>query len=227
MKEKLLKKGVDNDRISVITDWADIDVLKPVVKKDNHLYKEFGLDNKFLVMYSGNLGLSQDFESILKAISQLDNNINVLFVGEGSGKDKLQYLVNKMQLTNINFFPYQPYDQLSFSLSVADLHLVPLLKGVAGSIVPSKVYGIMSVAKPYLAIADENSEPVYLAKKYNCGLWAEPGDVEKIVEQIKWSVQNRKKLREMGKSGRKVIEESYDKNKIFLQWDNLIASVLN
>jgi len=225
MKNKILGKGVDEEKIEIIPDWADTNFLKPIKKNMNKLLKQNGLNDKFIIMYSGNIGYSQDFKSILYAIKDIKKNFILLFVGEGGAKRSLLKLCEELKLENVKFLPYQPYEKLDESLNMADLHLIPLKKGVAGSIVPSKLYGILAVGKPYLAIADSNSEPVCIAKQYNCGLWAEPGQVDSIKQKIAWALENKKEISRMGTNGRKVAVEFYDKNVVVNEWKRLLSEI--
>ncbi len=226
MKLKLEKKGVDPNHIKVIPDSVDTDFLKPIETDGRKILGELDLNGKFVVMYSGNIGLAQDFSSILKAASLIDDTFTLVFIGDGSGNDDLMKESSELRLKSIIFLPYQPYDQLPNSLNIADLHLIPLKKEISGSIVPSKLYPILAIGKPYLAIANHESEPVDIAKRFGCGLWAEPGDVIDIKEKIEWSIKNRPKLLEMGMVGRKIALERYDKDKVTKEWVKTIDCLI-
>ncbi|MGH7884677.1 MAG: glycosyltransferase family 4 protein, partial [Thermodesulfobacteriota bacterium] len=225
MKNKILKKGIEENKFYLIPDWADTKFLKPIIKSKNSLLKDLNLKNRFIIMYSGNIGFSQDFETILEAFKKIDSeNATLIFVGEGAAKESLRRAVSDLELRNVMFLTYQPFELLDQSLNIADLHLVPLKEGLSGSIVPSKVYGILSVGKPYLAIADEDSEPVTIAKNNNCGLWARPGDVDGISEKLKWAVNNKELLLEMGRKGREVAVKNYDKKIVISKWVDLLST---
>lgn len=226
MKQKLEQKGVVPSHIKVISDSVDTDFLKPIERNASKVLGELDLNGKFVVMYSGNIGLSQDFSSILKAASLVHVPFMLVFVGDGSGKDDLIKESKQLRLKNFVSLPYQPYDELPNSLNIADLHLIPLKRQISGSIVPSKLYSILAIGKPYLAIANQESEPVNIAKQFGCGLWAEPGDVIDIKEKIEWSIKNRQKLLEMGMVGRKIALERYDKDKVTKEWVKTIDSLI-
>jgi colanic acid biosynthesis glycosyl transferase WcaI len=227
MKHSLEQKGVLPERINVIPCSVDTDFLKFIRNENNAVLDKLHLNGEFVVMYSGNIGLSQDFISVLKAASSIATQFTLLFVGDGSGKDDLLKESKRLGLKNIITLPYQPRDELPDSLNIADLHLIPLKKGITGSIVPSKLYAILAVGKPYLAIAREESEPVHLAKQYGCGLWAEPGDVNDIKEKIEWAIKNRAKLKEMGRIGRRIALNRYKREKVIKEWIKTIDSLIS
>lgn len=220
MKDRLIKKGIPESHIKVIPDWVDTSAINPVPKNNNPLFRKLGFKNKFIIMYSGNIGLSQDFSSILNSISMVKDRscFDLVFIGDGAAKENLKEQSQKLGLENVLFFPYQPKDMLSFSLSMADLHIIPLKKGMSGMIIPSKVYGIMAAARPYLAITDMHSEPARIAKEFNCGLWAKPQDIEAITEIINWALVHPDELEEMGNRGRRVAERHFDKELIIKEW---------
>jgi colanic acid biosynthesis glycosyl transferase WcaI len=227
MKKRLEQKGVLPERINVIPDSVDTNFLRPLRNENTKLLDKVQADGKFIVMYSGNIGLSQDFISVLKATSLIASQFTLLFAGNGSGKDDLLKESKNLGVKNITFLPYQSRDKLPESLNVADLHLIPLKKGIMGSIVPSKLYAILAIGKPYLAIASEESEPVLLAKQHGCGLWAEPGDVNDIKDKIEWAIKNREKLEEMGRIGRRIAVERYNLEKITREWMKTIDTLIS
>ncbi|MCX5706648.1 MAG: glycosyltransferase family 4 protein [Candidatus Omnitrophica bacterium] len=228
MKQSLLSKGIRNEHIRIIHDWVDTSVIKPISKEENRLLKEFNLGDKFIILYSGNLGLSQDFTPFLESVCMIkeDLPLSIVFIGEGAGKHRLQNKVAALGLRNVLFLPYQPKENLSFSLSMADLHLVPLQKGMAGAIVPSKIYGIMAVARPFLAICDKESEPAFIVKEFGCGLWADPNDHESIAKNIIWSISNQLTIKKMGEKGRRLVEKEFNRDIVINRWLELLGSMI-
>lgn len=227
MQERLEAKGVLKKQIKTIPDWVDTSIIKPVAKIDNPLLEKFGLKNKFIIMYSGNIGLSQDFSSILESIATIKEHtsFSLVFIGEGAGKENLKKEVKRLGLENVLFLSYQPKDMLGFSLGMADLHVIPLKKGMAGASVPSKVYGILAAGRAYLAITDKESEPARLVEEYNCGLWAAPEDIRAIAKNISWALDHPYELEKMGEIGRRIAETRFDKNVVIKEWFNVLDSL--
>jgi glycosyltransferase involved in cell wall biosynthesis len=224
MKNRIIGKGISREHIRVIPDWVDTSRIKPVSRSDNPLLEKFGLREKFVIMYSGNIGLSQDFRLILQSVAKINDwsSFYLVFVGEGALKESLKDETESLGLENVLFLSYQSPDMLSFSLSMADLHLIPLKKGMAGTIVPSKLYGIMAVAKPYLAITDKQSEPARLAGEFGCGLWVDPDDLEGIKQTIVWALSHPRELEKMGQIGRQLAETKFEKSVVIGEWFDVL-----
>jgi len=211
MAQRVRERGISSEKIVIVPNWVDVQCLLPFTG-ENRLRKEWQLDGQFVVMYSGNLGLSQNLEQILQAARQLgDAPVRFLFVGEGGAKARLQALAAEWDLRNVSFYPYQPKDQLSESLGVADVHLIPLQKGLAGCIVPSKLYGILAAGKPFIAAVDDDSEVARIAHESQTGVVIPPDSVPKLIEAIHWCLSNPEKLAIMGQQGRRLAETTFDR----------------
>ncbi len=156
MHDRLVAAGVPAERVVCVSNWVDTGALVPL-KEDNSFRRTHDVADRFVVMYSGNLGLCQRLEDILEAARLLrdHNHIVFLLVGDGVLKTRLQQQALRQELTNVHFLPYQPKDQLSQSLSAAQLHLVPIDPRVAGCLMPSKLYGALASGTPVLAMAPE------------------------------------------------------------------------
>lgn len=228
MKNRIFSKGIPQERIRVIPDWVDTSTIKPVSKKDNPFLEKLGLKNKFIIMYSGNIGLTQNLSLILEAVTLIKDTHSyyLLFLGEGAAKASLKEQARSWGIENVLFLPYQPKDMLSFSLSMADLHIVSLKKGMAGVIVPSKIYGIMAVGRPYLAITDAESEAVCIAQEYGCGLWVSPDDIGKIAGSLEWALNHPVELEEMGRVARHIAQTQFDKNIVINEWLKILGTLL-
>jgi glycosyltransferase involved in cell wall biosynthesis len=227
MKTRIVAKRVAEERVKVISDWVDVVKIKPVAKNENPLRAKYGLQDKFVIMHSGNLGLSQEFDSILQAVAALESySLSLVFVGDGAAKESLKDKVNTLGLKNTFFLPYFSGVELSLSLGLADLQLVLLKEGMAGAIVPSKVYAIMAAARPYLAITDKASEPAIIAERFACGLWVKPGDVTGAVERIRWSINHPDELQEMGKRARAAAQAVFNKEILVKEWFRLLETRL-
>jgi colanic acid biosynthesis glycosyl transferase WcaI len=142
MKAKVLVKGCPSGRVAVAPYWVDPNRVRPS-KEGNRFRREAGIGpSDFVVMYSGNLGLSQCLEDVVRVAARFRDrdDVRFLIVGDGAEKRNLEGLATDLELDGkVRFFPYQPKECLGESLSAADLHLIPLAPGVAGSIVPCKV----------------------------------------------------------------------------------------
>ena len=196
MAQRIIDKGVPRDKVVVVPDWVDCGRIHPL--ESNSFRRSFG--DKFVVMYSGNMGLSQQLEAVLEAADRLRDDKRILFalIGEGARKKWLQERARAMGLSNVTFLPYQPLENLGESLSAADLHLIPLAPGAAGCLVPSKIYGILAAGRPFIAMMEDNAEVAQIAREDAVGFVVRPGDVDALVGAIREAVDAPERLKQMG-----------------------------
>lgn len=171
MRTRLQQRGLDADRISVIPNWPSSN-LKPVPRTENSFRHEHDLDGRFVVMYSGNMGLAHPFDAILDAAARLcsdEPDIRFLFIGDGPRRDWIKAQVQVRGLRNVRFLPFQPRDRLDESLSAADLHLVSMRVEARGCVVPSKVYGALAAGRPCIFLGPPRSEAARVLREHQCG----------------------------------------------------------
>lgn len=229
MRERLEEEHhIPSQKIAVVENWADPSVIHPVNRKDNPFIHENSLGSKFVVMYSGNIGFSQDLENLIHAADSLKAIDDILFVliGEGALKESLIDTATSLGLNNVKFLDYQEKKGLKYSLNAAHVHLVPLKKGMKGYIVPSKVYGIMASARPFIAAVDKGSEIDQMVEEFRCGVRIKPSDVKELENAILWAFRNGDELEKMGVRGRKAVEERYTQKICARKFKNRIENVI-
>jgi lipopolysaccharide/colanic/teichoic acid biosynthesis glycosyltransferase/glycosyltransferase involved in cell wall biosynthesis len=205
MRERLVAgKNADPGRITVIHNWADCSAIVPGPKR-NPWSLAHGLAEPFVVMHSGNIGLSQDLDVLIDAAARLSAHpdIVVAIVGDGVRRADLEARVRERSLANVRFLPYQPRERLAQSFASADLFVVSLARGLAGYIVPSKLYGILASGRPYVAAVEEASEVAAITRRHRSGLLAEPGDAAGLARQILTLHGDRARGRELGANARR------------------------
>ncbi|MBU8854007.1 glycosyltransferase family 4 protein [Bacillus sp. FJAT-26377] len=211
-----LKKRFENKKVPhhvVINNWTNEDEILPLDKKDVHIQqflKENNLQNKFIIMYSGNIGLYYDLENIIKVTEHFKGyeDLAFVFIGEGAVKQKMQSFVEEKGISNVHFLPYQPKEFIKYSLNAADVHLVVNQKGIKGVSVPSKIYGVMAAGKPILGVLEQGSEAQMLITKSQCGVVVEPQDYQEITEQIEYLYKlEKEKLLNLGFNGRDYLDQ--------------------
>jgi glycosyltransferase involved in cell wall biosynthesis len=225
MRTRLLEDGVPSGKIVTIHDWSDGSAVRPIDSPSSLRIRQ-GWGDRFVVMHSGNMGLSQDLDTVIEAADGLRHREDVLFaiVGEGASKARLQRTVADRGLENMEFLPFQDKADLSESLGAADVHLVSLKRGLAGYIVPSKVYGILAAGKPFIAAVERESEPALIAEENGCGVVVEPGDPEALAQTV--LEMRDADLVEMGKRGRQALEDRFDRPIAVTAYLDLLASVV-
>lgn len=178
-----------------INNWIDEKEIYPLPASDEKVMafrKKYGLESKFVIMYSGNLGLYYDLENLMNVIKEFSNRDDIMFafVGEGSIRDQLVQIKEKHALGNVTFIPYQSKSDLIYSLNAGDAHWCINAKGIKGVSVPSKLYGIMAAGKPVLGVLDEGSEARHIIEEAKCGYVTVPGDYEGVKEIIQKITSN-------------------------------------
>lgn len=215
MQETLLKRfgtrAVPDN--SVINNWTDEKDITPL-GKEHPKVKEFllsnGLLNKFIIMYSGNLGLYYDLTNIIKITHDFKSNeqIAFVFIGDGAVKKEMKQYIEDHQITNTYFLPFQPKELIKHSLNAADIHWVVNQKGIKGVSVPSKIYGVMAAGKPVLGVLEHGSEVHRLISESDCGYVIEPGNYEGIIQQINEIIQtSSSELAHKGMNGRQYLDQ--------------------
>jgi glycosyltransferase involved in cell wall biosynthesis len=227
MRDLLTSSGAPGDRIAVLPNWVDTKLVYPA-KSENAFRRRHGLEDKFVVMYSGNLGLSQRLEHFLEAARLLADVDDVRFalVGDGATKGALQRRADELGLTNVQFFGYQPQSELAQSLSAADLHYLVLDPAIAGCLMPSKVYGILASGTPMLAAAPSWCELAQTIRDADVGFVVDFGDPGAIAERIEWAQRNRGRLEEMGRRARRLAEEQFDRPHITSRFAELLGRLV-
>lgn len=205
MKERLVAgKNADPAKISVIHNWADTVAISPA-PKDNIFSREHGLNHKFVVMHSGNIGLSQNLDCWIEVASRFASQPDIVFllIGDGVRREALQRDVARRGLDNVLFLPYQPRETLRDSYATADVFIVSLKPGLAGYIVPSKLYGILAAGRPYVACVEPATEVAAISREHDCGVVVAPGDVGGMVHEITRFHHDRERSERLGRNARR------------------------
>ena len=201
----------------MINNWIDENAIRPLPLDEPNIIafrKQFDLEDKFVIMYSGNIGLYYDLEGLLSVIESFQNvktpngrDVVFVFVGEGAVLGKLKDYQLQHQMVNVTFIPYQERERLIYSLNAADVHWCVNTRGIKGVSCPSKFYGIAAVGKPVLAVLEDGTEIRMIVEKTECGKCAEPGDYQKIAENIQWFITRAEdeELSRMGSRGREYL----------------------
>lgn len=208
MADRLVRgKGAKRDKITVIHNWADTDAIVPSPKA-NEFSIEHGLDRRTVVLHAGNLGLGQNLDVILDAASLLVDrrDITILFIGDGNRKSALQASAVSRGLANVQFLPFQPREQMRWTYATADICLVSLKPGLAGYIVPSKLYPILAAGRPYVAAVESESEVAALTTQHGCGLVVEPEDARGLADAIIRMADDAESRAGMGLRARRLAE---------------------
>jgi glycosyltransferase involved in cell wall biosynthesis len=227
MKQRLEEKGAPAGRVAVIPNWVDTTELRPQ-PRHNAWSSEQGVDDAFVVMHSGNVGHAQDLDTLVRAATFLRDleQLQMMVIGFGARHGELTQLAERLEVTGmVRFLGYQPRARLSLSLGSGDLHYVGLARGLAGYVVPSRLYGILAAGRPVLVSADTESETVRLVEEAGCGIVVPPGRPELVAGVIRDVVEGRLSLEGMGERGRAWVEQEADREVAFGRYRRLVGEL--
>nr|WP_145160002.1 glycosyltransferase family 4 protein [Paenibacillus terrae] len=233
MQETLYKRFANRaiTANTVINNWTDEQEIVPLPKKHPRV-QEFihthGWQNKFIVMYSGNMGLYYDLENLIQITKDLAHfeDMKFVFIGDGAVKAEMEAFVSSNRLNNVAFLPFQLKSDLKFSLNAADVHLVVNQKGIKGVSVPSKIYGVMAAGKPILGVLEEGSEACRLIQASGCGVVAEPQDYTAVTKKLTYLYKlKRDELAGMGMKGREYLDQHLKREQSLDKYRSLLLSI--
>lgn len=185
MAERLARQGAAPERLRVVQNWADGSLIRPIPRADNPFRAEHGLQDRFVLMYSGNLGEGHDVATFVEAarlLRQERPEVLLLFVGEGSRKVEAERLARG--LDNVRFLPYQPKERLAESLSGADVHLISLRADLDGLLVPSKLYGALASGRPLCYVGPAGCEVARVIRRARLGWEGRTGDARGLADAV-------------------------------------------
>ena len=212
MRRRLVAKGAPRDRVRVIPNWVDAGLLRED-GRDNDWAATHGVTGRFVVMHSGNVGYTQDLDTLVRSATFLRDldDVAIAIVGDGARRDELMALGELLELDHVRFLPYQPREVLASSLSAADIHVVGLAHGLSGYVVPSRLYGVLAVGRPVIAAADADSETAQLVEAIGCGVVVPPGRPELLAAAIRRARDGEYDLQAMGRRAREYAEAEGDR----------------
>lgn len=207
----------NESKISVVYNWADVDAIHHVNRKDNMLMDELGIDKgKFIISYAGDIGLFQGWETVVCAaeiIEKKNSNIHFAIIGSGSYRDTLEQKIRENKITNISLYPLQPASRLSEIYSIGDLELVAIEPGLSKMALPSKTWVIMTAGSAILALVDQTSDLAHIIKKDKLGYTMEHGNPQGLAQMILEIYENRSQLNERGQNARHFSEQNTSRKK--------------
>ena len=229
MAARLMAKREIGDKLEVFPPWPHEDHLEDIPHARNPFRREYALEEKFVVMYSGNHSRVNPIATVLQAAEALRRRKDIvfLFVGGGGAKKEVGAAI-AAGATNVVSLPYQPIEKLKYSLSAADLHVVTLGASGVGIVDPCKIYGAMQIGRPILAVGPRPSHISDLLDQCDFGRQVEHGDVDGAVRAITELAACPPAVRAaMGRRGKLLIERELSKPILCSRFAAIIEAALD
>lgn len=204
MRERLIRRGVDAGRIEVIPNWSPVEAPRVEVVMD--MRRRMGWGDDFVALYSGNIGLAHDFDTLIEGARMLSGGkVRIVIAGDGPRTDDLKAALGGRD--HVSFLPSQPKEDLAAFLAAADLHLVTMRENLDGLVVPSKAYGIMAAGRPIVYTGPLDSEIASLLRETGAGVVIKNGDASALASTLKDLASNADVVSTMGEAARVAAKE--------------------
>ena len=201
MADRVVAKGVGQDRVVVVRDGAPVPDELPT--PDNAVSQDVRSGFPFTVLHAGNLGFYGAWDTLVEAARLVrDGNIGFVFVGDGTAKSRIQERADGC--ARIRFMPFRPEEDLPYVLAAGDVHIVTLRRGFEGLVVPSKLYPILAAGKPVVAVAPEDCDAARIVTRNACGVVADPDDPGQLAETLQSLAEDMPRITDMGQAARRV-----------------------
>ena len=204
---------VNCDKPAVIPPWADTDKIRPLISSENLLVDRFNPENRKVILYSGNMGISHDIDSIFEAAKLLKNREDVLFVFIGSGEkwQDARDFGEHHGLDNIQVHPFQPEENLPYTMALASISLVALDKGAEGLMVPSKLFYYLAAGSAVIGICEDDNELRDIIEGAGCGYCVRSGNPAALAKTIEGLLDDEDALTRARRAARNLAEQTYSR----------------
>ena len=204
MRDRLVTRGIPAAKIHIAENWADGSLIQPLPRNPG--------DERLTILYSGNLGLAHDVDTIFSAMKELKNDHRFRFVFAGGGplRRELEQSCRFEAIPSAEFKPYSPKVSLGESLGAGDIGLVTQRTACLGSVVPSKVYGLLAAGRPILYIGPAASTVAGLIERHRCGWQVDCGNSMGLAELLQSLAAGRQRVEVAGQKARAAFLEHYD-----------------
>ena len=225
MVERALGKGVPSDRTILFPNWVDVDAIRPQpLGASNSFRGELGLEEKIVILYSGNMGAKQGLELLapLAEAFENDDRVHFLFCGDGAFRPQLETLV--AHRPNVTLLPLQPFARLNDLLNAADIHLLPQRAGAADLVMPSKLTGMLSSGRPVVATADAGTQVAHVVE--GCGLVVPAEDALALNAAVRRLIDDESLRRELGEAARVYAVEHLGKEQVLEEFERNLKTLV-
>ena len=223
MQGFMLNKGIDPDKVRIVENWPE-STLADDRYSGGGFRERHGLKNKFIVMYSGNMGRFHTFQTILEVARRFETRPDVVFVFVGSGVRRKEVEKAATTATNLFLFDYQPVELLGDMLAAADVHFISLAQSATGLMVPSKFYGVLAAGRPVVYEGSVNSELARVIQEEGCGGIVPEGESETLERCLTEYIQNPDLASSHGRRSRLAYENRFEREHLADRYAEIILN---
>jgi len=227
MVQRLVQDGAAADKILAIHNWADEEAIRPIPPEFNWFLANNNLENRFVVLYSGNAGRGHTFHALCEVMFRCrdDERIVFVFIGGGRKSNEIRAYARAKELPNVRFFDYLDRVDIPYSLSAASVSIVTEDPSVAGLLFPSKTFGILASGRPMIFIGSPESDVAKLIENTHSGVVVrhdDPDGLERIIREL---ARDPSKCAELGDAARRAAENLYSRRQAVEQWSEALRSL--
>lgn len=214
-----------SSRLSVIPNWGEVEAIQPVGRRGNRLLTELEIEDKFVIQYAGNMGRSHDLESLVACarLLQGDPRFHFLVIGTGAKRQLIERAAR--ELPNLHVLDPLPRSDRNLVLAACDVSVIPLVPGMCGVSVPSRMYNVMASGRPLIAMCDSGAELAKVIREERIGWVIDAGDSAGLAATLRSAIGAVDDLELMGRRGRVAVEQKYTSAQIIEQYASVVRAV--
>ncbi len=224
--EAIAARGIDRGKVVTIPNFVDTTAVKPLPRA-NSFRRRHALDNRYVIMYAGNIGYTHGTELLVDAAEKLAAIPDIFFlvIGGGSKQADLARLARERRVPNMQFLPTQPCGVLPEMLAAADVFVLTSKPGVGETSFPGRIYNFLLAARPVVASFDENSDLARVLRSAGAGIITTPGNVEEFCQALTTLYHDSALRERLGRSGAEFLARHYSPQAVVEQYEMLLKGL--
>jgi colanic acid biosynthesis glycosyl transferase WcaI len=227
-RQNLLGKGISDSKMKIISNWVDVNFIRPLPKYENAFRQANGLEDKFVVLYSGNIARTQGIQTVIRAAARLQHIKDLVFVivGEESQLSDLDELRQELGVQNVLLRPFAPRAELPEMLAAADVGLIMQKRNVVGFNMPSKTQVLLASGRPILAAVPDHGTAAQAIRASGGGLVVEPENPSELAKAIQNLYDHPEVAEKLGRQGRHHALSEYSFEQALNRYETLFKQLV-
>ena len=225
MADRLADDGVPRSLMHLVTNWADEGAVRDCPLAGNPLRDELGLEGRFVVLYSGNMGVAHTFDEVMHAAERLAGrrDIHFVFVGDGARRREIESAITRRRLQNVTMLPFQPRERMADSMGLGNVHLITQRPGMEGVVVPSKAYSAFAAGRAVIYVGDSRGEIARTVTENDVGTVVAPGDGDGLAAAIAAYADDPQRAVRQGAGSARLAREHFSAANCIGRYERIVA----